>query len=69
MIYFPNILECKEKLKIRWLRIMSYCKAHLGWKQLLVILIYIEFIAHDYDSTNFAEQKLKPGLRPTSIPI
>lgn len=60
MIYFSNILKCKEKLKICWLRIMSYCEAHLGNKCLLVLFIYITFIAHDYGSINFAEQKLKP---------
>lgn len=37
MIHFPNILKRKEKLKIRWLRIMSYGKAHLGKKHQLLL--------------------------------
>lgn len=59
MIYFPNILKCKEKLKIRWLRIMSYCKAHLGKKHLLLLFIDIKFIALNYDSMKYAQQKSK----------
>lgn len=62
MIYFPNILKRKEKLKIRWLRIMSYRKAHLGKKHLLLLFIEIKFIALDYDSMKYAEQKLKISL-------
>lgn len=62
MIYFPNILKCKEKLKICWLRIMSYCKAHLGKKHLLLLFIDIKCIALKNDSVKYAEQKLEISL-------
>lgn len=55
MIYFPNILKCKEKLKIRWLRIMGYCKAHLGKKHSLLLFTDIKFIVLNYDSMKYAK--------------